>query len=86
MQQYLVGQGYWSYINGTQEIAPDITNPNHPTWQQDISRVMYSLAACVQDHILSYIRDAKAPKEGWKNLKKIFVASTTTRNFNSGKS
>ena len=79
MYQYLVGQGYWSYLEGAQEKAPDLINPNYPTWQQGASRVIYCLAKCVQDHMLSYIRDVKAPKEAWKNLKKIFVSSTTTR-------
>ena len=30
MNQYLVGQGYWSYINGALENKPDITNTNYP--------------------------------------------------------
>ena len=32
IQQYLVRQGYWSYIEGAQETTPDIKNPNYPTW------------------------------------------------------
>ena len=31
------------------------------------------------EQLLSYIRDAKTPKDSWANLKKIFVASTTAR-------
>mgnify|MGYP002775871015 FL=1 len=61
MNQYLVGQGYWSYINGAQENKPEITNANYPTWEQGASRVMYCLATCVHDHMLSHIRDAKTP-------------------------
>ena len=48
-------------------------------YQQGNSHVIYCLETCVQDHILSYIGDAKTPKKVCKNMKKIFVASTTTR-------
>ena len=43
------------------------------------SRVLYCLATCVHDHMLSHIRDAKTPKEAWENLKKIFSADTSAR-------
>jgi hypothetical protein len=79
MNQYLVGQGYWSYINGALENKPDITHATYPTWEQGASRVMYCLATCVHDHMLSHIHDAKTPKEAWENLKKMFAANTTTR-------
>ena len=42
-----------------------------------MSWVMYCLATCVHDHMLSHIREAKMPKEAWKNLKKFFAANTT---------
>ena len=63
MKQYLVSQGNWSYINGAQENKLKITNANYPTWEQGASQVMYCLATCVHDHMLSHIRDAKTPKE-----------------------
>ena len=78
MNQYLVGQGYWSYINDTQENKPEITNANYPTWEQGASQIMYYLATCVHDHMLSHIRDAKTPREVWENLKKIFTENTST--------
>ena len=31
------------------------------------------------EQLLSYIRDAKTPKDAWGNLKKIFTASTIAR-------
>ena len=34
MNQYLVGQGYWSYIIGAHENKPEITHANYPTWEQ----------------------------------------------------
>ena len=78
MNQYLVGQGYWSYINGALENKPVIQNVDYLTWEQGASRVSYCLATCVHDHMLSHIRDAKTLKEAWENLKKICVANMTT--------
>ena len=77
MTQYLVRQGYWSYINDTQKNRPGPKNVDYSTWEQATSRVMYCLATCVHDHMLSHIRDAKTPKEAWENLKKIFATNTT---------
>ena len=79
MNQYLVNQGYWSYINDAQENKPEITNANYPTWEQGVSWVMYCLATCVHEHMLSQIRDAKMPKEAWENLRKFFAAKMTAR-------
>ena len=45
---------------GAQEIAPDIINPNYPTWQEGASKVMYCFATCMQDYMLRYIRDGSA--------------------------
>ena len=38
MHQYLVGQGYWSYIQGAHENQPDSTHANYPAWEQAASR------------------------------------------------
>ena len=62
-----------------QENKLEITHANYPTWEQGASRVLYCLATCLHDHMLSHIRDAKKPKEAWENLKKIFAADTSTR-------
>ena len=79
MHQYLVGQGYWSYIKGAQENQPGPTTPKYSTWEQAASRVMYSLATCVHAHMLGYICKAKTSKEAWENLRKIFAANITAR-------
>ena len=70
MHQYLIGQGYWSYINGAHENQPN------PAWEQTVRHVLYYLASCVHDHMLDYIWEAKTPKEAFGNLKKNFVANT----------
>ena len=75
MHQYLVGQGYWSYIKGAHETQPNPTHTDYPTWEQAANRVLYSLASCVHDHMLGCIRDSKTPKEAWEKLKKIFAAN-----------
>ena len=33
MNQYVVDQGYWRYIDDTLENKPDITNANYLTWE-----------------------------------------------------
>ena len=75
MHQYLLGQGYWSYIEGVQETQPNPTHVDYLAWEQGVSRVLYCLASCVHDHMLDYIQEAKMSKEAWGNLKKIFAAN-----------
>ena len=79
MHQYLVGQGYWSYVKGAQENQPNPAHAYCPTWEQVANRMLYCLASCVYYHMLGYIREAKTPKEAWGNLKKIFAANTAAR-------
>ena len=74
MNQYLVGQGYWGYVNDTLQKKSDITNANYRMWEQGASWVMYWLTTCVHDHMLNHIRDTKTPKEACENLKKMFAA------------
>ena len=50
------------------------------------SRVMYFLVSSVGDQLLSYIRDAKTPKDAWKNLKKFFATRAMAKKLTSGKS
>ena len=79
MHQYLVGQGYWSYITGAHENPPNSTHADYPAWEKATSRVLYCLAPCIHDHMLGYIRDSETPKEAWEKLKKIFAANTAAR-------
>ena len=69
MNQYLAGQALWSYINGSLENKPNITNANYPMWKQGVSQVMYWLAACVHGHMLSHIRHTNTPKRSVGELK-----------------
>ena len=78
MHQYLLGHEYWSYVEGANDVVPDLTHRDFPVWEQSASIVLYYFASNVGDQLLSYIRDAKTSKEAWGNLKKIFATSTTT--------
>ena len=69
MHQYMLGHGYWSYVDGAND-------RDFLAWEQSASRVLYCFASCVGEQLLSYIRDVKTPKDAWGNLKKIFAAST----------
>jgi hypothetical protein len=77
MHQYLLGHGYWSYVDGANDTAPDPTDADYPLWEKLANRVLYCFASCVGDQLLSYIRDAATLKAAWENLKKVFAASTT---------
>ena len=79
MHQYLLGHGYWSYVKGANDVAPESTHRDFPAWEQSASRILYCFESCVGEQLLSYVCDAKTPKGVWENLKKIFAASTTAR-------
>ena len=81
MHQYLLGHGYWSYVEGANEAAPESTHRDFRAWEQSASRILYFFASCVGEQLLSYDRDAKTPKGVWENLKKIFAVNTTARKF-----
>ena len=78
MHQYLLGHGYWSYVEGTTEVALELAHKDFLAWEQGASRLLYYLASCVHDQMLGYIKDTKMPKDAWENLRKIFAASTIT--------
>ena len=41
MQQYLLGHGYWSFVEGANETTPDAAHKDFPVLEQSASRVMY---------------------------------------------
>ena len=84
MHQYLLGHGYWSYVDGANDVALNATHMDTTAWDQAASRVMYYFTSSVSDQLLSHIRDAKMPKEVWTKPKKVFAANTTTRKLQLG--
>ena len=49
MHQYLLGHGYSSYVDGTNDTTPESTNIDFPAWEQSASRVLYYFASCVYE-------------------------------------
>ena len=86
MHQYLLEHGYWSYVDGANDTTPELTHRDFPAWEQSASRVLYCFASCVGEQLLSYIRDAKTPKDVLGNLKKIFATSTQLGSYNFDRS
>jgi hypothetical protein len=47
MHQYLLGHGYWSYVDGAKDTAPNPIDVGFEAWEKSASRVMYCFASCV---------------------------------------
>ena len=54
MHQYLLGHGYWSYVNGANDTAPDSTHRDLQAWEQSASRVLYVEYKCIMDVFTLY--------------------------------
>ena len=76
MHQYLLGHGCWSYVDGANVAAPDAIHRYFPAWEQAANKVIYYFTSNVGNQLLAHIQDAKMPKEAWRNLKRVFAAST----------
>ena len=83
MHQYLLGHGYWSYVVGANDTTPKSIHRDFPTWEQSTSRVLYCFVSSVGEQLLSYIRDAKTPKDAWGNLKRFSPQAPQPGSFNS---
>ena len=79
MHQYLMGQGYWTYIFGALETRHVANTSNLSVWEQRESRALYCLVSCVHEHMLTYILDANTPKEAWDSLKWLLTMSTMAK-------
>ena len=49
MPQYLLGHGYWSYVDGANDATPDATHRDPSSWEQAANRVMYGFMSSVND-------------------------------------
>ena len=82
-----MGKGYWEYIEGDLEEAPDIPEENTTTaqikafkdWDQGARRVLHWLSLSISYLMLGHIQDALLPKEAWDSLVKLFVVNTKAR-------
>ena len=71
MHQYLVRQGYWSYIKGAHETQPNQTCANYPAWEQAASRVLYWLASRVHVICLAIFKIRKHLNKLGKNSRRF---------------
>ena len=49
MHRYLLGHGYWSYVDGANDATPESTHRDFPAWEHAASRVLYCFTSCVGD-------------------------------------
>ncbi|MCO5558086.1 hypothetical protein L7F22_011662 [Adiantum nelumboides] len=87
MTNFLMGKGYWDYIDGNQEDMPKLPDVN-PTaeqikafidWNQGARKVMYWLSISVHDTMIGHIQDATAPKKAWDRLVSVDTTNTKAR-------
>ncbi|MCO5599958.1 hypothetical protein L7F22_054065 [Adiantum nelumboides] len=87
MTNFLMGKGYWDYIDGNQEEMSDLPDVN-PTaeqikafkdWNQGVRKVMYWLLVSVQDTMIRHIQDATSPKQAWDTLVSVDTTNTKAR-------
>ncbi|KAH6555712.1 hypothetical protein KP509_1Z234100 [Ceratopteris richardii] len=77
MTNFLMGKGYWKYIEGENENAPQLPERNrtadqlraYEEWNQGARNVMYWLSVSIHDSMIGNILDAQTPKEAWNSLK-----------------
>ena len=82
---FLMGKGYWEYIDGDLEDAPKVPDTDAAVakvkalkdWNQGSRKVMYWPSVSIHDTMIGHIQDAKSPKEAWENL--VTVDQTHTR-------
>ncbi|KAH7287748.1 hypothetical protein KP509_32G072100 [Ceratopteris richardii] len=76
MMNFLMGKGYYKYIKGENENAPQLPKRiqtvdqlrAYEEWNQGAQKVMYWLSVSIQDSMIGYIQDAKTLKEACNNL------------------
>ena len=87
MTNFLQGKGYWDYIDGENEAAPECPAKNATPeqrkalkdWTQGKSKVMYWLSMSVIDGMMGYLQSASTPAVAWKSLSKLNEENTKVR-------
>ena len=87
MTNFLKGKGYWDYVDGDNEVAPETPERNATTeqkkalkdWQQGQSKVMYWLSMSITDGMMGYLQEAETPAIAWRNLGRVFEVNTKAR-------
>ncbi|KAH7294527.1 hypothetical protein KP509_27G004700 [Ceratopteris richardii] len=91
MMNFLMGKGYWKYIEGENEKAPQLPERNqtadqlraYEEWNQGARTIMYYLCVSIHDSIIGHVQDAKTSKEAWNSLKKSMSVSDYTLKIKS---
>lgn len=87
MTNFLMGKGYWEYIQGDHVNAPEVRAQN-PTvmqvkaakdWNQGARKVMYWLSISIHDSMIGHIQDAITPKQAWDRLVSFDTTNTKAR-------
>ena len=87
MTNFLMGKGYWEYIEGDQEDAPELPEENATAaqvkafkdWNQGARKVMYWLSVSIHDSMIGHIQDASSPKQAWDSLVSMDTTNTKAR-------
>ncbi|KAH7331310.1 hypothetical protein KP509_20G025700 [Ceratopteris richardii] len=89
MMNFLMGKGYWKYVEGDNEhlvspLPPQLPQRNqaaqqlraYEPWKQEAWKVMYWLSTSIQDSMMGHIQNAKTPKEACNNLVRFYETDT----------
>jgi hypothetical protein len=87
MTNFLMGKGFWDYVEGENEDPPELPEENATAvqikafkdWNQGAHKVMYWLSVSVTDIMIGHIQDAHTPAEAWQNLVQMFQTNTKAR-------
>ncbi len=88
MTNFLMGKGFWDYVEGENEDPPELPEENATAvveikafkdWNQGARKVMYWLSVSVTDTMIGHIQDAHTPAEAWQNLVQMFQTNTKAR-------
>ena len=84
MTNFLMGKGYWDYIEGDLEEALEIPVENTTATQikafnQGERKVLHWLSLSISNSMFGHIQDALLPKEAWESLVKLFAVNTKAR-------
>ena len=82
-----MGKGFWEYIDGDQEEAPEVPEEDpiaeeikaFKEWNQGARKVMYWFSVSVQDTMSGHIKGATSPKKAWDRLLSFDTTNTKPR-------
>jgi hypothetical protein len=87
MTNFLMGKGFWDYVEGENEDLPELLEDNATVikikafkdWNQGACKVMYWLSVSVTDTMIGHIQEAHTPAEAWQNLVQMFQINIKAR-------